>query len=67
MTSQNGASPLERLREHYDQQEMRCPECGFVDEDGHWRSETDGSVVHYEHVCPQCDAVREHTLDLHVE
>ncbi|WP_435335882.1 HVO_0649 family zinc finger protein [Haloarchaeobius sp. TZWWS8] len=62
--TENGRSPMERLRLHYDHQELTCPECGYEDEDGHWESETNGREVHYHHRCPQCDAVREHTLSL---
>jgi predicted RNA-binding Zn-ribbon protein involved in translation (DUF1610 family) len=58
---------LERLRDHYDDEELVCPECGYEDEEGAWESETDGSVVEYYHECPSCGAVREHTIDLQEE
>ncbi|MBX0348200.1 hypothetical protein [Haloarcula pellucida] len=36
-------------------------------ESGRWSSETDGHEIHYEHECPSCGAVREHTLTLNEE
>ena len=67
MTNDDGRTALERLRSHYDDVELVCPECGYEDEEGGWESETDGSVVEYYHECPSCAAVREHTLDLREE
>lgn len=64
MTVEPDRSPLERLRNYYDHEELVCPECGYEDEEGSWESETDGHLVHYYHECPRCDAVREHTLEL---
>jgi len=62
MRHQTTRSALERLTEYYDDTELVCSECGFEDEEGHWRSETDGGVVEYTHECPECGAVGEHTL-----
>lgn len=59
-----GQTPLERIRVRYENTEKKCPECGYVDEDGNWTSETDGQQLMYQHVCPSCDASREHTFDL---
>jgi len=67
MTTEHSRSALERLREYYDHEELVCPDCGYEDADGSWRSETDGDVVEYHHECPQCGAVRSHTLDVHEE
>lgn len=64
MTADSDRSPMERLRNYYDHEELVCPECGFEDETGTWESETDGQEVHYSHECPSCGAVREHTLRL---
>ncbi|MFC6955086.1 HVO_0649 family zinc finger protein [Halorubellus litoreus] len=64
MATEDGLSPMERLRSHYDHEELTCAECGYEDDDGHWQSETNGSEVHYFHECPQCGAVREHTLSI---
>lgn len=58
-------SALEQLSEYYEETELVCPECGYEDETGHWRSETDGDVVEYTHECPECGAVSEHTLSVH--
>lgn len=64
MTEDRTRSAFERLQEHYDHEELICPDCGFEDEEGSWTSETDGRVVEYSHECPSCGAVREHTIDL---
>lgn len=64
MTPDANRSPLERLRAYYEHEELVCPDCGYEDEDGNWTSETDGGVVQYRHECPQCGAVREHSLDV---
>ncbi|WP_246999540.1 HVO_0649 family zinc finger protein [Halosolutus gelatinilyticus] len=55
---------LERVRRRYETTEKKCPECGYVDESGNWESRTDGSRIVYRHVCPGCDASREHTFKL---
>ncbi|MFB6304022.1 MAG: HVO_0649 family zinc finger protein [Haloferacaceae archaeon] len=59
-----GATPLARLRRRYETTEKKCPECGYVDEGGNWTSRTDGQRIVYTHVCPSCDASREHTYRL---
>lgn len=64
MESAGDRSPMERLKQYYDHEELVCPECGHEDENGNWKSETNGSEVHYTHECPCCGAVREHTMDL---
>jgi rubredoxin len=56
-----GTTPLDRLRNRLD---MRCPECGYVDEEGRWTAATSGSRVTYQHICPSCAAVRQHTFQL---
>lgn len=55
-------SHFEWLRRRYEDTEKKCPECGYVDEDGNWESRTDGQQVVYHHVCPSCRASREHTF-----
>jgi predicted RNA-binding Zn-ribbon protein involved in translation (DUF1610 family) len=62
MGSDGSRSPLERLKRHYDQEELVCPECGFEDEEGAWEAEADGAQVLYRHTCPKCGAEREHEL-----
>ncbi|MFB6295905.1 MAG: HVO_0649 family zinc finger protein [Halobacteriales archaeon] len=59
-----GVTPLERLRRRYERTETKCPACGYVDEEGHWTSRTDGRRIVYHHVCPSCDADREHVFRL---
>jgi len=59
-----GKTALERLLGRYETTETKCPECGYVDEEGNWTSRTDGSRVVYRHVCPSRDATREHTFRL---
>lgn len=57
-------TPLENLRRRYETTETKCPDCGYVDEGHNWESRTDGKRVVYRHVCPSCDASREHTFRL---
>ena len=64
MTSNGSRSPFERLKEHYDHEELVCRECGFEDEGGDWDAEADGANIVYTHTCPRCGAEREHTLGL---
>lgn len=59
-----GGSTLERVRYRYETTDKKCPACGYVDEEGNWTSETDGRKIVYRHVCPSCDASREHAFDL---
>ena len=55
--------PFEWLQRRYEETEKKCPECGYVDDDGNWKSQTDGQRVVYHHVCPSCSADREHTFE----
>ncbi|MFB6122007.1 MAG: HVO_0649 family zinc finger protein [Haloferacaceae archaeon] len=57
-----GASAFDRLRGHYAESRVACPECGHEDTEGGWRVTTSGSRVDYQHVCPSCGAVD--TLEL---
>ncbi|MFB6159680.1 MAG: HVO_0649 family zinc finger protein [Haloferacaceae archaeon] len=59
-----GSTALDRLRRRYETTEKKCPACGYVDEAGNWTSRTDGRRIVYRHVCPSCDAAREHTFRL---
>lgn len=59
-----GGSSLERLRRRYERTETKCPACGYVDREGNWTSATDGRTIVYHHVCPSCDAARDHRFDL---
>ena len=56
MTVQRSRSPFERLRQKFENSELRCRECGYVNEDGGWRVTTSGSRVTYQHLCPTCGA-----------
>lgn len=60
----NGSTPFERLKNRFDR-DMVCSECGYDDEEGEWLSETDGSRIVYQHICPSCGKVRQscYTLD----
>jgi|GEM_PF-423778 len=60
----NGSTALDRLRRRYETSETKCPACGYVDHGANWTSRTDGQRVVYRHVCPSCDASREHTFRL---
>jgi hypothetical protein len=57
-----GVTPFDRLVTHYDDRARICPKCGS--DRGTWRGETDGCEIHYEHVCPACDAVSERSIRL---
>ncbi|PSP99576.1 hypothetical protein BRC94_06960 [Halobacteriales archaeon QS_5_70_17] len=59
-----GRTKFERVRARYEETEKKCTDCGYVDQEGNWVSETDGSRIVYRHTCPSCDAVREHTFEL---
>lgn len=59
-----GGSALDRLRERYETTETKCTECGYVDTERNWTSETDGTQIVYHHVCPSCAASRKFTYDL---
>lgn len=59
-----GVTSLARLRRRYETTEKKCPDCGFVDESRNWTSRTDGRRIVYTHVCPSCEASREHTFEL---
>ncbi|MFD1514092.1 HVO_0649 family zinc finger protein [Halomarina rubra] len=60
----SGQSTFEWVRSHYDETEMKCAECGYVDEEGSWTSEANGKEIVYRHECPSCEAVRVHTFSL---
>lgn len=62
--TRSGSSPFDRLRNKFDESELQCRACGFVDEDGSWRVTTTGSRVRYQHVCPSCDIVTARELRL---
>lgn len=56
MAVEKSRSPFDRLRQKFDEDELRCRKCGYVDVDGGWRVTAAGSRVQYQHVCPKCDA-----------
>ncbi|MFC6732405.1 HVO_0649 family zinc finger protein [Haladaptatus sp. DYSN1] len=60
-------SPFEKLKSHYDDVDMKCPECGYEDTDGEWQTETTGEKVHYHHICPSCGVVQKRTLSIDAE
>jgi uncharacterized C2H2 Zn-finger protein len=57
MATREARSPFDRLRKHYEDTTLRCPKCGYVDDEGEWRVTARGGQVHYQHVCPRCDAI----------
>jgi Zn finger protein HypA/HybF involved in hydrogenase expression len=59
-----GQTPLERLRYRYENTETKCPDCGYVDDEGNWTSKSDGQRIVYQHVCPSCRADHEHVFYL---
>jgi predicted RNA-binding Zn-ribbon protein involved in translation (DUF1610 family) len=60
----SGTTALDRLRTHYDNVDMVCPECGYEDSDGSWQSEMSGKRIDYRHLCPSCGAIRRRTIRL---
>ena len=59
----SGTTPLDRLKAQYDR-DLRCRECGYLDEDGAWQARTSGDRVSYRHVCPSCGTIEKRTLRL---
>ena len=57
-------SPFERLREKFDESDVTCPSCGYVDTDGGWRVTTTGNRVTYQYICPTCGAVETREMRL---
>ncbi|MFB6165792.1 MAG: HVO_0649 family zinc finger protein [Haloarculaceae archaeon] len=58
------STPFGRLKRHYEDDDMVCPECGHEDEDGGWQTETNGRRIDFRHVCPSCGDIRVRTLKL---
>lgn len=58
MADRKGRSAFEQLQNHFDDTDMQCPQCGYVDDKGEWISNTDGSEVRYQHICSNCGNVR---------
>lgn len=63
-TTNRGVSALDRMRSHLERIDMQCSACGYEDEDGEWRSTTNGSRIDYSHVCPRCGEIRRRTYRL---
>ena len=57
-------SPFDRLRQKFDDSELECRQCGYLDDDGGWRVTASGSRVQYQFVCPICEAVETRELRL---
>ncbi len=57
MATRSGRSPFDRLRQNYENKERKCVECGYVDTGDGWRVTKRGHEVHYQHICPCCDAI----------
>ncbi|MFC6906908.1 HVO_0649 family zinc finger protein [Halalkalicoccus tibetensis] len=60
----SGRSPFERVHDRYENSEKKCPECGHIDEDAEWNSETNGRTVVYTYRCSSCEATRRHMFNL---
>jgi predicted RNA-binding Zn-ribbon protein involved in translation (DUF1610 family) len=61
--SDENRSTFEHLKSRYDETELRCPECGFFDENGEWKATTDGGTVEYHHICPSCGVKQTRVMD----
>ncbi|EMA31078.1 HVO_0649 family zinc finger protein [Halobiforma nitratireducens] len=57
-------SPFDRLRQKYDRSDSECRQCGYHDTDDGWDVTTSGDRIHYQFVCPVCDAVETRELRL---
>lgn len=55
-------SPFERLKNLYDETDLKCPDCGYFDEGGEWTAETNGGTIRYSHKCPSCENTQIRTL-----
>ena len=62
MATRGARSPFDRLRQHYEDRKLRCPECGFVDDDGDWVATAKDGKLRYQHVCPRCRAADTYVL-----
>lgn len=63
MAHDSSRSPFERLKERFERESLRCPECGHYEDDTAWAAETDGAQVRYRHECPSCGAEHVKTID----
>lgn len=59
-----GSTPLERLLHRYETTDTKCPNCGYIDNEANWTSETNGKRIVYNHQCPSCGDERQHTFTL---
>ena len=59
-----GSTPIDRLGSHYENVDVTCPDCGYVDEDASWTVKGNGKRVDYQHRCPSCGQNRIRTLAL---
>lgn len=64
MTANRSPLPFERLRQKYENADVECRKCGYVDADGGWRVSASGSRVSYQHTCPICGASENRELRL---
>jgi len=62
--SHKQSNPFERLRDHYQQVDTKCPECGYEAADTDWKSTTDGSEVRYQRMCENCGYVHMRSVTL---
>ena len=64
MSVEKARSPFDRLRQKFDDAELRCRACGYLNADGGWRVTTSGNRVTYQHVCPKCEDIETRELRL---
>ncbi|SIR72233.1 HVO_0649 family zinc finger protein [Natronorubrum thiooxidans] len=57
-------SPFERLRDRFNETDLECSACGYIDDDGSWRVSAAGSRVQYQFICPTCDAIETREMRL---
>lgn len=63
MTSDSHRSAFEKLKQKFDEDDLKCEECGHLDEEGEWETSMDGSTIRYEHECPSCGATMTRTIE----
>lgn len=59
-----GSTPLERLLHRYETTDTKCPNCGYIDDEPNWTSQTEGKQIVYNHTCPSCGDERQHVFTL---
>lgn len=57
-------SPFDKLRQKFNETDLRCDECGYVNPKGSWQAVAAGSHVHYQRVCLSCGVIETRVVQL---